>query len=566
MAKQVNTALSCFLLLTAATPIWPQNTSTSASQGPAQPEKGIADVARQYRGDKTAPAPTPTPQAQSQQSLADIARAKKSAQRAEVKINDKNANELFADLEQITDFASNDTGLRKQGSVKHRLVSQDEVTQHWSAALSESEEAQRLARSEMVLKKFGYFPPDFSLKAYIVQAAAQSIAGYYDFRTKTMNLMNWIGLEEQRPIMAHELTHALQDQNYDLMSWESKSRPESRNAAMGVNRVDAAAESSARRAVVEGQAMIVLFDYLLKPYGRTLADTPSAADFIKNRMTGTYDTALVVHNAPLLLKDSAIFPYREGLMFELELLKKGGTQQAFADAFAHPPVDTHQVLEPKAYLQDEKIEPVAIPDLKPILGDRYEPYDSGTMGQLDVRIMAQQFGTENDMFSITPGWKGGSYVAVKRKTTAGAGPVSTADLALLYVSRWKDSESAQRFAELYRKSLAKRVTVSGEMPVSKAVCAEKSSNCGPVWASRVNTSEGPVYVELWPDDIVFIAHSFDEKTVSRLRQAVLRGHPGSTVALNGELSLRLLELPVFHAIQEQVAKSLTESLKNLEFK
>lgn len=526
------------------------------NQQPSASSSGtLGDIARKYRGEKSATAPTPTPVAP-QKSLGEYAAARRTTKHAEVLLTEKDAAELMKELSEITDFASGDTGYAEHTLVKHRIVGQDDVKRHWSEALSGSAEAQRLARSELVLKKFGYLPKDFTLKKYLVDNSADSIAGFYDFQTKTMNLVNWVSLDHQRPIMAHELTHALQDQNFNLMVWERRAAPRSHNSGMQVN-ADEGQESDARRAVIEGQAMVVFFDYTLKPYGRTLADTPSAIDYINGRITESYDNSLVVHNAPLIFKDSAIFPYREGLMFELELLKNGGVQQAFAEAFAHPPADTHQILEPKAYFSGEKISPVIIPDLSRILSPEYQPYDNGSIGQLDVRVMSEQFGTENDMFTITPGWKGGSYVAVKRAATGNDGNLGTADIGLVYVSRWKDAESAERFAELYRKSLSKRLSVVDETRLDGRACAEH--HCA-LWATRVNTNEGPVFIEIWPDHTVFITHSLAEEKVAQLRAKVLFHEHQTKPAATPDLSERVQNLPGFQAFREQAEWDFMERM------
>jgi hypothetical protein len=517
--------------------------------------QSLADIARQNRDGKSKPAAEPV---QPQKSLADVAAERRQGKQAEVKLTEKDVNELLAEMDQILDFASNDTGLARHSPVKHRIVGQADVKQFWSTALAGSEEAKRLARSELVLKKFGYVPREFTMKKYLVESAGTSIAGFYDSSTKTMNLVDWVGLEAQRPIMAHELTHALQDQNFDLIAWQRRGMPAARSTPMRVDAAEAQ-ESNGRKAVIEGQAMVVYIDFLLKPLGRSLSGSPSAMDLVKNRLIGTYDDSLVIHNAPLLFKDSFIFPYREGLMFELELLKAGGVNLAFPGAFARPPLDTHQVLEPKAYLEGERVPPVLIPELGAVLGDRYEPYDTGSMGQLDVRVMSQQFGTENDMFTITPAWKGGSYIAVKR-TAAGNENVSTADIALLYVSRWKNAEAAERFAEVYRKSLGKRVSVVNEENLGGAACAAGKHCALRAW--RVNTSEGPIFVEIWPNHTVFIAHSFDDATVARLRDAVLLRAPEAKAeaATLPELSQSLRSLPGVQALQQSVEHEVLRRL------
>lgn len=546
-------------LLLSLQPLAAQQTpAPTPTPAPVAPQKTIADFAREQRGEKERPQ-TPSTGAQPQKkSLSELAAEVRSKQHLEVKLTDKNATELLKELDDITDFASSDTGFAERARVKHQVVGEEDVKRYWSAVLSDSAEAQRLARSEIVLKKFGYLPQDFTLRHFLVDNAAKGLGGFYDPRTKTMNLVNWVGLESQRPIMAHELTHALQDQNFDLMNWQRSALRRNRRGNMRVDS-DESAESDARRAVIEGQAMLVYFDYLLKPYGRTLADTPSAMDFINARLTETYDTSFVVHNAPLLFKESAFFPYREGLLFELELLKKGGTHMAFADVFAHPPVDTHQILDPKAYLSGERIAPVVIPDIAAILGHDFEAYDTGTIGQLDVRAMSQQFGTDNDMFTITPAWRGGSYIAAKR-TGAAAGNLTTADIGLLYVSRWKDAEATQRFAELYRKSLSKRLTVTDEQQLDAKVCAAKQ--CA-LWATRVATNEGPVFIEIWPNHTVFISHTFTDQTVAQLRTKVLlRTSEPSLARAAPDLSQRLQRLPGFEAFRRQIEQQLVGPFKS----
>jgi hypothetical protein len=252
----------------------------------------------------------------------------------------------------------------------------------------------------------------------------------------------------------------------------------------------------------------------------------------------------------------------------MELMQKGGNSLAFAGAFARPPMSTHEVLEPKAYLEGERTPTILIPDLSGVLSKEFETYDSGTMGQLDVRILSQQLGSENDMFTVTPNWQGGAYVAVKRKpssdSAAGAtAGVSTADIALLYVSRWKTATAAQRFMELYQKSLAKRVGVGDERPWVPAACLSAAA-CPSLRASRVSTNEGPVFLELLPNNTLFIAQSFGEDTANSLRQVVLARSTSHTAQSAGpELNIQLQSLAGFRALQEQVAREIRNSLADL---
>ena len=65
-------------------------------------------------------------------------------------------------------------------------------------------------------KKFGLLPRTFDLHSFLIKLLTEQVAGYYDEKTRTMNLLDWNEPEMQRPVMAHELTHALQDQSFNL--------------------------------------------------------------------------------------------------------------------------------------------------------------------------------------------------------------------------------------------------------------------------------------------------------------------------------------------------------------
>src|SRR3984893_9562004 len=137
----------------------------------------------------------------------------------EQKISPKEAEELFHDIDQILQVASKDTGLPIKKEVKRRLTSRDDVVAYLEKTMAEDKDAQRLRRSELVLKKFGLLPRDFDLQTFLVALLREQVAGYYDMKTKTVNLLDWVDIEQQRPLMVHELTHALQDQSFGLEKW-----------------------------------------------------------------------------------------------------------------------------------------------------------------------------------------------------------------------------------------------------------------------------------------------------------------------------------------------------------
>ena len=493
------------------------------------------------------------------QSLGELARKVRKDHTAEVQMSDADAKELFKSVDKIVAFASEDSGFPKRSPVKRRLVSSAEVEKYTRDQQAKEEYAQRLTRSEMTMKKFGLLPREFNLREFVAKASGKEIAAYYDDESKTISMLNWIPLERQAPILAHELTHALQDQNYDLTNWLKAGRGASQSAGKKDSESEGDDDSSAaRRAVVEGQAQIVFVDYILAPLGRTLQNTPGLIYQMEEPAVKAVADSQLLHDAPMILREMGTFPYREGLIFEGELLEKGGKQMAFSGVFARPPHNTHEVLQPTAYINREKPASIRIPDLQQILSDKYAVYDSGGIGELDVRALLKTYGNRKEADNLAATWQGGVYVAFRRTAKPAADMPTTADLALLYVSRWKSPASAERFAHVYAGAIAQRYQNATPQPA--ASCA--GSKC-PVSAVQILTEEGPVIVEQWADNTVLVSESFDQITAGKLVDAVREGN-AEVQADNlghGELSSRLYDLPEFSAFQAQIGERILREIE-----
>lgn len=479
--------------------------------------------------------------ADSGQSLADMARKVRKDTSNEVKMTDADTKRLFKSVDDIFDFAAEDSSMPKHIAVKRRMVSKADVQKYVQGNLAKEEYTQRFVQEEMSMKKLGFIPRDFNLKEFLVKSTGQEIAGYYDPETKTISLLNWVPADKQEPILAHELTHALQDQNYDLSKWMKPAQKSDDESAV------------ARKAVVEGQAMVVYIDYMLKPFGRTLENTPDLLYALEDSGVKAMIDSQLVHDSPMIMREAGAFAYKEGLIFEGELLHKGGKPMAFAGAFARPPRTSHEVLHPEAYINGEKLPALSIPDMKAVLHDQYEAYDTGSIGELDVRALLKQYGERKIADNLSSEWQGGTYMVYRRKGEPGA-QVSTADLALLYVSRWKSPQAAERFAKFYSGAVPQRY--HSATPEQVAGCS--GSSC-PVSTSQVATEEGPVIVEHWNDNTVVVSESFDASTAEKLHIA-MRNAAGSTQAESmpqEELGLRLLGIPAFQAFEAKIGEMLT---------
>jgi hypothetical protein len=419
-------------------------------------------------------------------------------------ITPEEATELLNAVDEVLKFDSGDTSLRIKRDVKRRLADREQVQKYIEARLKDDEDTQRLRRSEVVLKKLGLLPRDFDLQTFLVALLREQVAGYYDTKTKTVYLLDWLPPASQLTVMAHELTHALQDQNFGLDKWMEKGTSEK----TPTEEARADEEIAARHAVVEGQAMAVMIDYLLAPTGNSVANSPTITQAIQQGMMESDDSP-VFSRAPLFLKRVLLFPYREGLNFERELLVKGGKDKAFAGVFRSPPQNTRQVMEPATYLAGEKLPEMPVPDIAKLLGKDWEKYDVGSIGEFDVAVMAEIYSGADAAKKISPQWRGGWYYTLKRKNGG--------ELALVMATRWANAAAAGEFQTVYAGAIPKRYAVQPGVPGQGLGCIVGGSCTG--W-TRWNTTDGPVELVAAGDTVITI-ESVPAELVDKVRQAVL---------------------------------------------
>jgi hypothetical protein len=441
----------------------------------------------------------------------------------EVKITPRQAEELFHSVDEILQFDSKQSGLPIKKEIKRKLTSRDEVVSYLTKHLND-EDTQRLRRSELVLKKFGLLPRDFNLETFLVALLREEIAGYYDPKTRTVNLLDWVPMEEQEPVMAHELTHALQDQSVGLEKWMKKGDKDLAEIKRDLTPADIENDemNDTREAVVEGQAQAVMLQYALAPVGRTLTDSPQLVEAMEEEtLTGTSATK-VFNEAPIFMKESLTFPYSYGMEFIVKLLQKGGKEQAFAAVLRNPPHTTRQIMQPETYLSGEKIEPLTVPDFKRDLKD-YQKFDIGAMGEFDVAVLIEQYAGKPLSKQLYPEWRGGYYYAAHPKSD------TAAPLALLYVSRWSSPETAAEFAAIYAQSLQQRYKKAEEIgdPAPDKPGARNAGSKDDPKPAVLNgrhawsTEEGAVVIEE-QGDMVFVSESLDSATTATLEKEVLK--------------------------------------------
>jgi len=425
----------------------------------------------------------------------------------ETHITPDQAKILFALVDELIKFSSDETGLPIKSTVKRQLTTRAVVESYLKEKFDEDQGAKRLQKGEIVLKKFGLLDRDFALKPFLLELLNEQIEAYYDSKTKTVNMLDWISVDDQKPVLAHELTHALQDQHSDLEKWNDQTPDEvSFNTSGDIDHLAKDELDTARDAVAEGQATAVMMDYVLKPMGKSLIKNPEIIDFAKQQMNAS-DSSPILSRAPLLLTESLLFPYSEGLSFEQDVWMDQGQVPAFAGALDRPPTSTWEIMNPREYEKKHSPAIPLMPDIHPLVDKIYKPYDIGQVGQLDLHILAHLFGGDAASADLTPAWDGGIYWAGQRLSAkTPEEQASTKSLSLFYLSVWKNAASAQEFTRLYANSLGRKY--SGLKPDLEAQRSNFAALPPGETEQVFSTSEGPVVITT-KGKIVFVAESFD---------------------------------------------------------
>jgi hypothetical protein len=282
-------------------------------------------------------------------------------------------------------------GLRFRRQVPVTIESPAKLARRLLRTLDAETDEAREAREGRALAVLGELPLGTDLPRLRRRIQAESVLGFYlPGRAPKGRLFvrSSRGLDPYaKVVLAHELTHAVTDQHYDL------TRSDRLAAATG--RDD---EETAYAALVEGDATLVMQRYLrerLTPAERAAAGQASAGDRTPRRDA-----------APAVIREPMLFPYREGLRFVFLLYQAGGWA-AVNRAYRDPPTSTEQILHPDRYLvRRDRPQKVTVPDLSGRLGTGWRPGTELGFGELDIRLLLQTKLSQSTAEAAAAGWDG----------------------------------------------------------------------------------------------------------------------------------------------------------------
>lgn len=321
------------------------------------------------------------------------------------------------------DEASEIRGLKQKRSVPCHVHNKDQVRDFLMSAIKEKIPPERLKMEAMIFHQLGFIPLDFDYEQGIIDLYLNQLGGYYDPEKKHFVMAGWMPEMLQTTIAVHELTHALQDQYFDLEDFIDPSKYTSD-------------QSVARSALVEGDATAVMIDHDLRLRGMPqIEKTDNVNPFIFQSVMSLGMTASI-QSIPETLQLLLVFPYTSGLRFAHTLLKEGGYNRV-NEAFKNPPRSTEEILHPEKYLESK-------PDFVEI-SDEELGFEKGsgyrdTLGEFPISAyLAMHSKDKVAATAAAAGW-GGDRVAVSKDGKR-----------LVWKIYWDTEKDAKEFSQMIER-------------------------------------------------------------------------------------------------------------------
>jgi len=291
------------------------------------------------------------------------------------------AAELEAVVAEISDFVAAARELEFVTPVEVTLLDDEDFT----ARIQEDavEDLEEMAETESVLRAFGLLDDDDHLADALTSFLGAGVVGFYDPESGELVVRGAAITPYVRLTLAHELTHALDDQHFELHRPALDEADDEAGFAFG--------------GLVEGNAVRVEDEYR-----ETMSDE-------ERRQARDEELALGAgfdfEDIPRVLPQIIGFPYIYGPIFVRALLDDGDEDRIDA-AYRDPPVTSEQVLDPTGWLRGEA-DPVTVPP--PEAGG--EVFDEGVLGLWGVVLLLEEHLGQQEAIKAASGWGGDWYVA-----------------------------------------------------------------------------------------------------------------------------------------------------------
>lgn len=324
--------------------------------------------------------------------------------------------------------------LSKLREVPCTTQNQDQVKKFILDTIQTKYVPQKIEMEEKAYKALGFLPEDFDYKKGLIDFYASQVGGYYDPDKKRFVMAAWMPGLLQTTVAVHELTHALQDQHFNLKDFTDERKYSSD-------------ELMARSALIEGDATSVMMDNLRAMAGQKGLETEPNVDSLMMQNIIGFSLVSSAANVPKGLQMLLFFPYTSGLRFVHAALKRGGYREVDR-IFERPPGSTEEILHPEKYFAGThdftRIDPESILEDPASEHVRYPD----VAGEFFISALLIGLGeAPAAAATASAGWAGDVVVVSER---------SNGETRVYWVTQWDSERDLREFSESYGRALKKQ--------------------------------------------------------------------------------------------------------------
>ena len=295
-------------------------------------------------------------------------------------------------IAKVADEVQQIRGLRFKHPVAAEAVSQTEIARLLNQGLDQGFPKDEAARTGQAWSTMGVIPVGTNLRKAVQDFNSSQVIGFYDDTARRLVTLGGASLNPyERFALAHELTHALQDQNFDL------GRVDQLDKTCQDERVEAFLS------LEEGDAVETSLEWATQSF------TSSEVDQFNQEQKDASSSSPLPASVPPFVRNLLVWPYDPGRSFVQALQARGG-EQAVDQAFQQPPTSTEQILHPEKFPADRPIT-VNVPDFGPRLGSGWKDLEFEDVGEGWFRLMLELRIPAASADTAAAGWGGGQYRA-----------------------------------------------------------------------------------------------------------------------------------------------------------
>ena len=247
-------------------------------------------------------------------------------------------SQILKAMDELVETTARARGLEPKGPIRKGIKSREEITGFMNHKISEDYQMERLLLEEKMLKKTGLLPEKIDYQKSIVTLLTEQVQGFYDPEERMLFIASWIPMSDQESIMMHEITHALQDQHFDLQARFRAFRNSDDDDYL-----------LAQQALFEGDATVVALQFTIEPFKRHFSELPDLSFIMETQMDAEMSKSPILSTTPQFLREALIFPYGYGAAFLQEIWKQNPSWEAVNKIYSDPPVSSEQIMHPEKY-------------------------------------------------------------------------------------------------------------------------------------------------------------------------------------------------------------------------